>query len=64
MRDIFPTFYSYDRAGNRTLEQVNTTGSAVVAAVHNSVNQVVSRNGGNNWPIDAGVNLEIALWHG
>jgi RHS repeat-associated protein len=46
MRDIFPTFSSYDKAGNRTLEQVNTTGSAVAAAVHNSVNQVVSRNGG------------------
>jgi RHS repeat-associated protein len=38
--------YGYDKVGNRTLEQVNTTGSAVAAAVHNSVNQVVSRNGG------------------
>jgi hypothetical protein len=38
--------YGYDRSGNRTLEQVNTITNAVASAVHNSVNQVVSRNGG------------------
>ena len=38
--------YAYDKAGNRTLEQVNTTVSAVAGAVHNNVNQVTARNGG------------------